>query len=96
MRRCYLVCYDITDDRRLRRVHKTMKAYGQAWQYSVFYCALRDIDRVRLERDLREIVNLAHDKVLIVDLGSNESEARAAATAFGPRVPDEVGGTVVI
>ena len=96
MRRCYLVCYDIADDKRLRRVHKKMKAYGQPWQFSVFYCCLRDIDRVRLERDLREIINLAHDKILIIDLGANEDEARSAAVTIGPRVADEVGGTVVI
>lgn len=28
MRRCYLVCYDVRDDKRLRRIHKLMKAYG--------------------------------------------------------------------
>ena len=32
MRRCYLVCYDIRDPKRLRRVHKTMKGYGESWQ----------------------------------------------------------------
>ena len=31
-----------------------MKAYGEAWQYSVFYCALKAIDRVRLENAARE------------------------------------------
>jgi len=51
MRRCYLVCYDVRDDKRLRRVHKLMKAYGEAWQYSVFYCTLKPIDRVRLVAD---------------------------------------------
>jgi CRISPR-associated protein Cas2 len=45
MRRCYLVCYDIRDPKRLRRTHKLVKAYGEAWQYSVFYCTLKAIDR---------------------------------------------------
>ena len=27
MRRCYLVCYDIREPKRLRRIHKFMKAY---------------------------------------------------------------------
>ena len=29
MRRCYLVCYDIRDQKRLRRVHKIMKGFGE-------------------------------------------------------------------
>ena len=96
MRRCYLVCYDIRDPKRLRRVHKLMKAYGEAWQYSVFYCALKAIDRVRLEAALREIVNLREDQIVIVDLGSNEQTAREAATVLGPALPEQESGMVVI
>jgi CRISPR-associated protein Cas2 len=29
MRRCYLVCYDICDPKRLRQVHKTCKGFGE-------------------------------------------------------------------
>lgn len=96
MRRCYLVCYDIRDPKRLRRTHKLMKAYGEAWQYSVFYCTLKPIDRVRLENELREVVNLKVDQVLIVDLGSNEDAARESATVLGPALPEQDAGMVVI
>lgn len=96
MRRCYLVCYDIRDPKRLRRTHKLMKAYGEPWQYSVFYCTLKAIDRVRLEAALREVVNLKEDHVLIVDLGANEGVARGAATALGPALPDQEAGMLVI
>lgn len=88
MRRCYLVCYDVRDPKRLRRTHKVMKAYGEAWQYSVVYCTLKPIDRVRLENDLREVLNLKMDQVLIVDLGSNEEAAWDAATTLGPGLPE--------
>lgn len=96
MRRCYLVCYDIRDDKRLRRVHKLMKAYGEPWQYSVFYCTLRAIDRVRLEAALRETVNLKEDQVLIVDLGASEDAARDSASVLGPALPERESGVVVI
>ena len=96
MRRCYLVCYDIRDPKRLRRTHKLMKAYGESWQYSVFYCTLKPIDRVRLENDLRELVNLKEDQILIVDMGGNEDAAREAATTLGPSVPPQESGMVVI
>jgi CRISPR-associated protein Cas2 len=48
MRRAFLVSYDVRDPKRLRRTHKMIKAYGEPWQYSVFYCVLKPIDRVRL------------------------------------------------
>lgn len=96
MRRCYLVCYDIRHDKRLRRVHTFMKAYGERWQYSVFCCTLKAIDRVRLENGLREIVNQKEDQVLIVDLGSGEEVARDASTFIGAGVPEPESGIVVI
>ncbi len=96
MRRCYLVCYDIRDPRRLRRTHKLMKAYGEPWQYSVFYCTLKAIDRVRLENALREVVNLKEDQVLIVDLGGNEDAARQSAAVLGQSLPEQDCGMVVI
>jgi CRISPR-associated protein Cas2 len=96
MRRCYLVCYDIRDPRRLRQTHKLMKAYGEAWQYSVFYCMLKAIDRVRMENALREIVNLKVDQVLIVDLGGNEDMARQSTTTLGPVRLDQRETVVII
>ena len=51
MRRSYLVCYDVRDPKRLRKVHRVMKAYGEAWQYSVFWCTLWAVDRERMEAD---------------------------------------------
>ncbi|HZT68334.1 MAG TPA: CRISPR-associated endonuclease Cas2, partial [Terriglobia bacterium] len=34
MRTSYLVCYDISDDKRLRKVHKVMRGFGDHLQYS--------------------------------------------------------------
>ncbi|QYK48355.1 MAG: CRISPR-associated endonuclease Cas2 [Phycisphaeraceae bacterium] len=96
MRRCFLVCYDIREPKRLRRIHKLMKAYGEPWQYSVFYCTLKAIDRVRLENAAREILNLKEDQLLIVDLGSNEQAARESSTFMGVGVPEAESGMVVI
>lgn len=96
MRRCYLVCYDVRDDKRLRRIHRLLKAYGEAWQYSVFYCTLKAIDRVRLENAAREVLNLKEDQLLIVDLGGNEETARESARVLGPSLPEAESGMVVI
>lgn len=96
MRRCYLVCYDIRDPKRLRRVHKVLKGYGEAWQFSVFLCVLKDIDRVRLQTDLEEQMNQKEDQAMILDLGPNEKEAREAATVIGQPLPEQDSGIVVV
>jgi len=96
MRRCYLVCYDIRHPRRLRRVHKVLKGYGEAWQFSVFFCVLKEIDRVRLQVDLEQEMNLKEDQAMIVDLGADEYKARDAASVIGQPLPQPESGTVVI
>lgn len=96
MRRCYMVCYDIRDPKRLRRVHKVLKGYGEAWQFSVFFCVLKDIDRVRLQTDLEEQMNQKEDQAMILDLGPDEKEAREAATVIGQPLPEQDSGIVVI
>lgn len=96
MRRCYLVCYDIREPKRLRHVHKVMKGYGEPWQYSVFFCVLRDIDRVRMQSDLENEMNLKEDQALILELGADETASRQAATTIGQSLPKQNGGTVVI
>jgi CRISPR-associated protein Cas2 len=96
MRRCYLVCYDIRDPKRLRRVHKIMKGYGESWQYSVFFCVLKDIDRVRMQTDLEAQMNLRDDQALIIDMGSDEDASREATTTVGQALPDQKMGVVVV
>ena len=96
MRRCSLVCYDIRDLKRLRRVHKVLKGYGEAWQFSVFFCVLKDIDRVRLQTDLEEQMNQKEDQAMILDLGPNEKEACEAATVIGQPLPEHDSGIVVV
>lgn len=96
MRRCYLVCYDIRDPKRLRGVHRLLKGYGEAWQFSIFFCVIRGIDRVRLQADLAEMVNQSEDQAIILDLGTDEEAAREAATVIGRPLPEQDTGIVVV
>ena len=96
MRRCYLVCSDISDARRLRQVHQTVKGYGIAWQYSVFFCILKEIDRARLQTDLSEIIHHTEDQVTILDLGPDEDKARDRVTTLGRSLPTPCRNTIVI
>ena len=96
MRRCYLVCYDIRAPKRWRQVFKIMKGHGEHWQYSVFFCVLKPIDRVRMQTQLEAAMNLKVDQTMIIDLGSDENVARQAATVLGPSLPQADSGVVVV
>ena len=94
--RCYLVCYDIRDRSRLHSVHKIMMGYGEPWQYSVFFCRLKEIDRLRMELDLAEAMNLKDDQALIIDLGPSEKAVRESTKVLGQALPEESDGLIFI
>ncbi len=96
MRCCYLVCYDISNAKRLRRVHKLMKGFGESWQYSVFFCILKDVDRVRMQTMIEEEINHREDQVMLLELGSDEQSARRRITVLGESLPEIETGMVVI
>ena len=67
--RLYIVTYDISDDRRWRRVYKLMRGYGRWLQLSVFQCRLTARRRAELARRLEEAIHHKDDHVLLMDLG---------------------------
>ncbi len=92
-RKRYLVAYDIGDPVRLRRVHKTVKGFGDAMQYSVFVCDLTALERSRLVERLRRILKPGFDRVAIIKLGEVDDESgffflgmSLPLPADGPRV----------
>ena len=64
----WLVCYDIADPKRLRKVATCCEDYGLRKQYSVFLCRLSATDMVRLRSRLYELINLEKDQVLFLPL----------------------------
>ena len=85
MRISYLVCYDICDDKRLRKVFQTMRKYGDHLQYSVFECQLTPSDLVRCRADLAKIIHHTEDQVLFINLGPAEGRGDRVITAMGKR-----------
>lgn len=96
MRRCYLVAYDIREPKRLRKIHTAIRGYGEAWQYSVYFCVLKDIDRVRLQAELEEHMNLKEDQAIIIDLGMDEEMARKSIKTIGLSLPESKSRIIVI
>ena len=63
----HLICYDVRDDRRLRRVAKLLEGHGERLQYSVFRCRLSGRDEQRLRWQLTRLTE-PEDSWLIIPL----------------------------
>ena len=95
-RKRYLVAYDIREDKRLRRVHKTMKGYGWSMQYSVFICDLDAMELLAMKTDLGEIIHHALDSIAIVDLGAPDERGSDCFRFMGVANRLPASGAVII
>ena len=64
----YIVAYDISDPKRLRRVATACEDYGYRRQLSVFLVRLSATDFVRLRNRLFELIKHDEDQVLFIPL----------------------------
>ena len=68
----YVVAYDISDQKRWRKVFKLMKGYGRSLQLSVFHCRLDGGRRAEMAMALERVIDPTEDHVIILDLGPAE------------------------
>ena len=83
MRNTYIVCYDIADDKRLRRVFKICKDFGQHLQFSVFECDLTPAEKLQFEEKLVTEIKREEDQILFIRLGPAEQRGQREITALG-------------
>jgi CRISPR-associated protein Cas2 len=88
MRRLYIVTYDISDPKRLRKVFKAMKGFGQHLQLSVFRCDLTHMEHFEMIAVLQGLIHHGEDQILIVDLGQTEA-MQIRVESIGRPVPKE-------
>ncbi|TVQ92487.1 MAG: CRISPR-associated endonuclease Cas2 [Deltaproteobacteria bacterium] len=81
--KAWIVCYDICDPARLRRVFNTMRGYGDHMQFSVFRCVLSPRQLQALKGDLIEVIDPTEDQVMFVPLGSPNKGSDAGIFALG-------------
>lgn len=86
-RRRYVLAYDIRDPHRLRHVHKTVRGFGYAFQYSVFICDLDGVEKVALQTAVGGIIDHRVDQVALIDLGEIASEPHRRFEFLGPPSP---------
>lgn len=87
MKSAYLVCYDITDEKRLTKVYRFMKERGLHLQYSVFYCILTREELVELKNSLSKLIHPRYDDVRIYPLPKN---ALVAVVGLAQRIPEDI------
>jgi CRISPR-associated protein Cas2 len=63
----YVVCYDITEPKRWRKVYKLLNGYGRRLQYSIFRCRLTVRAMEKLRWELEKLLT-AEDRLLILTL----------------------------
>ncbi len=63
----YIITYDVREPKRLRKVGKHLKGYGERLQYSVFRCRLTERELERLRWELVKIMD-DEDNLLIIGL----------------------------
>lgn len=65
MRKPFLVCYDVRDDKRLRSTAKILEGYGRRIQYSVFYCYISSRSLEKMRWELGKILEKEDDLIVV-------------------------------
>ena len=93
-----LVTYDVgvkegDGARRLRRVAKACRDYGQRVQYSVFEVEVDPAQWVRLKGELERIIDPAHDSLRYYYLGA---KWQRRVEHVGAKPARDLGGTLIV
>ncbi len=68
---CYVIAYDIPDDKRRTKIHKVLLGFGKWTQYSLFECFLSRKDLILLRAKLAEHLVEESDSVRFYPLCAN-------------------------
>lgn len=83
MRQTFVVSYDVSCPKRLRRVYKLMRGWGEHIQLSVFRCELNARELVELRARLGAVIHHNEDQVLFIDVGPVEGRGGSSIRAIG-------------
>jgi len=85
---CYVVAYDIPDDRRRTKVHQILLGFGKWTQYSLFECFLNKRELLVLQAKLADHLVAREDSVRFYPLCANCVEK--VETIGGPPPEEEL------
>lgn len=89
-----VVTYDIPNDKRRTKLHKTLCSYGTPVQYSVFECLVDDKELKRMQAAVKRILKPRLDDVRYYFL-CGACQKRIETTAAGKEVAAAVDVMVV-
>lgn len=98
MRSYVLVSYDIANHKRLQKVYRTMRGFGDGFQGSVFLCQLSDKEEAILIAKLMELIKPSEDQVVLIRLGKIDKKSVANPREWkvlGKRI-DIVDNSIII
>ena len=68
---CYVIAYDIPDDKRRTKIHKLLLGFGKWTQYSLFECFLNRKELILLQAKLAKHLVAREDSVRFYPLCAN-------------------------
>jgi CRISPR-associated protein Cas2 len=74
LRKTYLICYDVRDPARLRRVHRVVRDFAAPVQFSVFEAELKPAELENLLQSLTELIDLDQDRIGIYPLSNGQQK----------------------
>ncbi len=96
VRKVYLISYDVSDAKRLRKAARVLEGYGLRLHYSVFRCDLSQGEYYRLVADLTDVLHLGKDRFLLADLGPCRGSGPQRIRFFGRAAESEDDGLALI
>ncbi len=85
----YLIAYDISNDKRRTKLHKTLSGFGQWTQYSMFECYLSEKELVLLHNKLNHLLKPQEDNVRIYHI-CRACQQKTETIGSSPPVEDTV------
>lgn len=91
----YLICYDITEDRRRDRCARTLLDYGKRVQKSVFECHLDQKLLLKMRGEIWKLINPQQDSVRLYSLCKRCQEG-VDLVGLGPPTDDPFSGLTLL
>ena len=85
----YLIAYDIANDKRRTKIHKTLCGFGQWTQYSFFECFLNEKELITLHHRLNKILKPDEDNLRIYQICA-ACQTKAETIGSSPPQEDKV------
>lgn len=82
-RRRYIVSYDISNPKRLRRVARIAEGFGYRLQFSVFECLLDPLRKEEMKSEFIKTIHHTEDQVLFITLGAKNTDGSLVIESLG-------------